>query len=91
MQKKRLCNSSYTSLPPPSTKLDNSAAYCYVIGGAEKTKFRRNICQRQVKRNIWELESRKTFRNEVKENISRQGLEDTRPKQGLEDTKAPAG
>jgi hypothetical protein len=20
-------------LPPPSTKLDNSAAYCYVIGG----------------------------------------------------------
>jgi hypothetical protein len=25
--KQRLCNSSYTSLPPPSTKLCNSAAY----------------------------------------------------------------
>jgi hypothetical protein len=28
-----LCNSSYTSLSPPLTKLYNNAAYCYVIGG----------------------------------------------------------
>ncbi len=76
----------YKPSPPPSTKLDNSAAYCYVIGGGKRQSSEGTFVRGRLKGTFGGWSQEKHFKTEVRRYKTQAGVRRYKSASGLEGT-----